>query len=364
MNTSITRRSLTIGLGALAAAGTTLLACGGGGGGNGASPDSGGAGNPPSGGGGSGSGLSGSFWYQDNGDLIKVGSGGAATPVAVGKILGPRNGVSSWFPRISRNSSRYLQLGQIGATTDSSTAVQCFDHASHTAYCDFELNGFSSDVFVSPSGNFVSALRSPELVKTIAYAGPNSIVGLTIIDISDANNLRAVREAYLNGPKAVVLFNWLDGDRFIYIAYDRTIVTGSASAGAQQDQVLGRFDDQGKGLGGLDVHPDGSTMLVKLNGSNDTSDIYLYTTSGTPIDRMTAVDLAYAPMWSPDGRHFSFKRGSPLGCSPATCTGTSGSTCTGFYAPSSARSVTSSQASQFDGLKVPCRKEAYWSAID
>ena len=288
----------------------------------------------------------------------------AGTPAAVGKVLGASGGVSTWFLRISRKSNRYLQLGHTGATTNVTTALQCFDHASNSPYCYVDMAGFASDVRVSPSGNYISALRSPELLKTIDYAGPNSVVGLVIVDISDVNNIRAVREAYLSGPEAVLAFCWLDGDRFVYVSYDLTVVTGSASASPQQDRVIGRVDARGQGFGGFDVHPDGSTMLVKLNESDSSSDIYLYSSTGDFLDRMTAVDQAYAPLWSPDGSHFMFKWGSSSGCLPATCGGTSGSTCTGFYAASHSRNLEYSQATQFDGLKVPCRKETYWSAID
>ncbi len=358
MTVSMTRRSLTIGLGTLAAAGPIITACGGGGDNNAVESD------PSPGSDGSESGLSGSFWYEDKGDLIKVGSGGAGTPTAVATILGASGGVSTWFPRISRQSSRYLQLGHTGATTNVTTALQCFDHASHNPYCFVDMAGFASDVLVSPSGRFISALRSPELLKTIDYAGPNSEVGLVIVDIADVNNIRAVREAYLSGPEAVHSFCWLDGDRFVYVAYDHSIVTGLASAGPQQDRTMGRIDVRGQGFGGFDLHPDGSTMLVKLIQSDSSSDIYLYSSTGEWLDRMTAVDQAYAPQWSPDGRHFAFKWGSSSGCLPVTCSGSGGSTCTGFFSASTSRNLEYSQATQFDGLKVPCRKETYWSAID
>lgn len=44
-------------------------------------------------------------------------------------------------------------------------------------------------------GNDIDALRSPEFLKTLDYAAPNSVVGLVVVDISDVKRIRAVREA-------------------------------------------------------------------------------------------------------------------------------------------------------------------------
>ncbi len=196
---------------------------------------------------------------------------------------------------------------------------------------------------------------------------PNAgtIIGLTILDIADPNNIGVIRSDFLRGDDAVVWFAWIDGDRFVYVDKNRNIISGTAGGSPSSDRVIGRMDTPGLLSTGWDVHPDGNSMLVTAMSLDASAwDIYLHDTSGRQLNRVTTSGKAYAPEWSPDGRHFMFKWGNAEGCGAiGGCAGGPSSTCTGFYAPAGSQNLAYESAQQRDGLKVPCLSELYWSSI-
>jgi Tol biopolymer transport system component len=308
--------------------------------------------------------MSGSIWYEKDGKIVKVSNGGQATPAPVADVRLPDNRISSYFPRISRKSPRYLQLGNYVVTSSQEgSLLQVYDHASNQPYCFVNVSGFTSLAYVSPSGNYLGMRRSPEVQNDRFGSDANSIAGLTIVDISNPNDIRAVRTEYLRDGDAVVHFAWLEGDRFLYIDKRGTIVTGSAGTDSTSDRVVGPLDARGMVGREFDVHPDGATMLIRMLSADGSYDIYLYGTNGQALARMTSTGQSYAPLWSPDGNHFMFKWGSSAGCAPVGGCAGGGTTCSGFYAPASARSLGYSDAAQFDVLKVNCLNELYWSSI-
>jgi hypothetical protein len=355
MHTKISRRTAILGLGSAAAL-AALKGCGGGGGGGSSSPS-------PGGGGGDGntSSMAGSIWYSDidGKKLVKVGNGGLGTPTPVADIRPGDGRVSTFYPRISRKSPRYLQLGSYGVVENTRMLMQVYDHANHQPYCFVDVAGWSSFAYVSPSGNYIGMRLSPELVNDNFDPDATSIAGLLIVDISNPNTPRVVRDEYLNDGSAMMQFAWLDGDRFLYLNKNRIIVTGSAATGSASDQIVGPLDTQGLVSREFDVHPDGAKMLVTLAAKDGESyDVYLYDTTGKPIDRMTSTVKGYSPVWSPDGNHFMFKWGSSIGTDFPRA-----STCTGFYASASARNLGYADATQYDIFKVSCLNELYWSSI-
>jgi hypothetical protein len=343
MRTSVNRRSVTLGLGAAGAL-IAFKGCGGG--------------EPPSGGNGGVSVLPGSIWHMAlGGNVVKIPRGGVGAPQTMGKAFDDQS-----FARlqVSRKSPRYLQsLYRIGgADSSESMLLQCYDHGSNQPYCYFTVPGHVSAAFVSPSGNFVSMKRGPSLVNSTA----GDVVGLNIVDISDTNNIRMIRNGFQSGSSAVLQFSWLDDDQYIYMTSGGDIVTGSATAGARGDRKIGVLDNQGMHWGPVDVHPDGSSMLVTLTRVDNVNvhDIYLYKTSGEPIDRMTATGEGTAPRWSPDGRYFLFSHGyTGMGLCDGICV----ASCYSLFASADMRGVTTSTATRFDSNIVPCPTELFWSAI-
>jgi dipeptidyl aminopeptidase/acylaminoacyl peptidase len=232
------------------------------------------------------------------------------------------------------------------------------------------IDSTTSPSTVSPSGNYVAMLRSPNVSAARYHDGPraDNIIGLTIVDIADVNNIRDLRSAYSNGLESVRSFSWLNQDEFIYTTLGGKSVTGRATAGAEGDRVLGTIDRQGLKIGDIDVSPDGSQMLVKLFDQDGESqgkwDIYLFRTNGQAIGQMTATSHGFAPLWSPGGDHFMFKDGSAIGCQ-GDCTGAPGYpsvTCSSHFAPSTSRMLTLPAAGQFDPRRIPCGLNVFWSS--
>ncbi len=325
------------------------------------SVDGGGGGSPtpPSAGG-----LGGSIWFTDTKDnLVKVDGGGLGNPLAVSKVRAADSAVTYYYPIISRNSPRYLQLGGYGVGEGSITRLQVYNHSDHQSYYWVDIVGYADNALVSPSGNYIALLRSPELVKTPGYAGFDTVVSLVVVDIANPNNPHVVRDEYLTGNAAVVDFAWLANDQLLYMTYGNTIVTGSAVSSAG-DRVLGHLDIPVDKVGGnFDLHPDGTSMLVTLtevDAGQDglhNRDIYLYSTTGQLLGQMTATGYSNSPLWSPDGSYFWFRYG-----------GTNAdilpylSPCDGLYASASSRNVTYAQALRYD-QKFPCTADVFWSAL-
>jgi hypothetical protein len=348
----VNRRSVVLGLGALTAL-TAFKGCSGGG-----------SGSSDGGGGGASSGLTGSFWYQatNNNDnfIIKVPGGGTGTPVAVGKAL---NNAPLARLQISRNSPRYLQ--SLYYSLDENVLLQAYDHGSNQPYCYMTVPGYVGGANVSPSGNFIGMLRSPSLVNAAvdgSAPGVENIIGMNIADISNPNTPRLIRSEFSRGPSCVIDFAWLDNDQFLYMTLDGTLATGSATAGSQGDTRIGKLNDQGMLKGGMDVHPDGTTMAVTLVSRNDSLayDTYLYKVTGELIDRLTATGQGSSFQWSPDGKYFAFAHGDTGSCGGSV---NCGDICSSLYAPSNARSVTRSSAQAFDKLIVPCTGARAWSSV-
>jgi hypothetical protein len=345
-----TRRSALIGVGSLAAI-PIIKGCGGGsdsGSGSGSS-DSG------RGGGGLGSGsTAGSIWYKQDRDLMKVPNGGTGTPTKVASILPDDGIVSSYYPSISRRSTRYAQVGFHGPDGNA-TMIRIFDHATHQPYGFVDMRGLCTPA-LSPSGRYIGMDRSPDIVNV------NDFAGFTIVDVADINNVTSLREAMPGGDDYLLGFDWLDGDRFIYMTRNGMIFTGAAGTPSSADQTLGQLDALGRRAGGFAVHPDGKTMLVILSAPRDVlqSDIYLYSvTGGAPIARMTSMDACHTPQWSPDGSYFMFTFGSS---GAPFCSGCA-SGCTQFLAPVSGRELKFGDAQQFDAFKVNCVLGNYWSSV-
>jgi hypothetical protein len=339
----INRRLALIGLGGLVTI-PIIKGCGGGGGG-----DSGGG----SSGLGSSSSAAGSIWYKQDRDLMMVPNGGTGTPTKVASILPDDGIVSSYFPSISRRSTRYAQVGFHGPDSNA-TMIRIFDHATHQLYGFVDMWGLCSPT-MSPSGRYIGMDRSPNIVDEKEFAG------FAIVDIADINNVSSLRETMPGGDDYLLGFDWLDNDRFIYMNRNGNIFTGAAGTPSSSDQALGQLDQLGRRAGGFSVHPDGKTMLVTLSSPQSASqaDIYLYNvTGGPPIARMTSMDACHGPQWSPDGNYFMFTFGSP----GQPCSGCA-SGCTQFLASLGGRELKFEDAQQFDALKVNCVASNTWSSV-
>ena len=346
MSSKLTRRSAVLtGLAALVAP-PMLSNCGGGGSGGG---DQGGS---PS--------ASGSLWYEEAGELFVVPDSGAGTPRSVNKVAVQRDTLFDF--QVSRQSPRYIQVGTVGAGSDVSAICYCHEHADNSTYCFINVVGYVSLARVSPTGNYVAMLRSPEVVNARYDTSPEIIVGLTIVDISNVNSIRDIRSAFRSGDDSIRSFSWLGGDEFVYITVGGSIVRGSAAGGATADRVLGVIDARGLEIGEADVSPDGARVLVRLfDGDGRTSgnwDIYLYETSGTFVGQVTDTGSSYAPLWSPDGTYLMFKDGSPLGCGVEQ----GPSCCSAHLAVASSRMLTLPSAQLLDSNKLPCIYETFWSS--
>jgi hypothetical protein len=354
---SITRRSALIGFGALASV-PIVKGCGGSR--EGGSSDIGGGG-----GAGAPSSIAGSIWYAlessftSDRSLMKVPNGGAGTPTKVASILRGDGIVDTYYPFISRKSTRYIQSGLHGQDS-SATMIRIFDHATHQPYGFVDMRGFCAPRFMSPSGRYIGMIRSPDVVNNTRFSG------FAIVDVNDINNVTSLRDEMPEGGEFVVGFDWLDDDRFIYINRDGVIFSGAAGTPGSADQRLGQLDLQGRRPGRFVVHPNGTTMLVVLGTQPSSSgrfdyDIYLYSVSGgTPIARMTSMDVCGEPAWSPDGSYFMFTFGfagysAPLG-------GQGG--CSQFLASVSARELQFADGQRLDAAKVNCAQQNFWSSID
>jgi hypothetical protein len=342
MPTGINRRSVAFGLGTVGAL-AAFKGCGGGG--SSAGGDGGGSGS-----------LSGSIWYGGRDGVLMVPGGGTGAQKLVVPYI-----QDTAKPQISRKSPRYLQLAN--SIRGSGALLQVYDHGSNQPYCYINVPGYVVEAFVSPSGNFIAMTRSPDLVNVPSGGdrfGIEDIVGLNIADISDPNNPTLIRSELQRGPSTALRFAWLDGDQFLYMTNDLSMVLGSAAAGIQGDRKVGTLSAPGSVVNFFDVHPDGSTMLVTLTRQTDGSfDNYLYKMSGELIDKMTDTGKGTVPLWSPDGKYFMFAYGQV-----GTCTGSCPvAICETHYAPSSGRNVTRSAAPQLDSAIVPCAIQRFWSSI-
>lgn len=374
MRTLFTRRSAVLGLGAVASFGL-MKGCGGGGGGEEPQPPAAGG---SSGGGGSGSTtLPGAFWYSRSGILYKV-VGGVADPVEVNRS--PENSSGYWSFAVARNGPRYLQVGNFGVGSPSNAVINCFDHATNQAYCYVNVPGYVAHAQMSPSGRYIGVLRSSEL----AYASYNAsvpdycVVEFMIVDVSDVNNIRVVRSDLRKGAAAVYSFQWFGDDNFVYMTWGGAIngdamVSGTVAGGTQGDKRLGAIDKQGmKGVNSykhdrlagttFEVHPEGTSMLLSLFSDDGslalgTWDVYLYDTSGRPIDRMTGTGVGYQPLWSPDGKYFFFQNGYRA-CGDPGC----GPSCSVHYATADKRMATPETVNTLDRTKLNCDYGFYWSA--
>jgi hypothetical protein len=369
MSFVVTRRTaIARGL-ALASTSSLLVACGGGG-------DDTGGGDPGGGGGGGGSGgsgtLSGALWYHDSaeGNLYVVDAGTAAPRVAT-KSADEANTLFEF--QVSRKGPRYLNLGHVGSGSSASTRAYCLNHADHSSYCFINVVSYVSTALVSPSGNYVAMLRSPELFN--ALYGSDPIVGITMVEIGDPSNIRDNRSDFASGNDAVLSFRWIDdssSDDFIYITVGGSIVRGSAAAGAAGDEVMGTIDKQGlvmtsnefqdNSLDVMDISPDGTQMVLTLiNGelvpaADNWWDLFVYDMTGKQVGRLTETKSAYGPLWSPDGRDIFFKDGHP------TVNNTFGKTNSPHVAAASSRSLPLDSATSLDTAKVPTGWDVFWSA--
>lgn len=219
---------------------------------------------------------------------------------------------------------------------------------------------------LGPSGKYVVAFRSPEFSYSVFNLGSVfTIKDLMIIDISDVNNIRDIRNTRTEGASAIYCFQWLADNRFVYMTWGNgnfgdSMFSGSATAGSAGDQLLGRIDKQGSRISAFDVHPDETSMLVSMFSDDGKTlgvwDIYLYKLNGEPIDRVTAINEGYDGLWSTDASHVFFKRGSYAGCAGPGCV----TTCSSHSAPSNLRSITLSMAQELDFDKVPCVRNIVW----
>jgi hypothetical protein len=340
MRKGLNRRSAMLGMGAAAAL-ASFKGCGGGG--------------SPAAGVTESAGLPGSIWYVSGDSVVKVPGGVGQRQFVAKTITG-----NTSRPQISRLSPRYLQT----VYSDDISLLQCYDHSSNQPYCFLRVPGFVGRALVSPSGNFIAMQRSPTLANAAiagAAQGVEYIIGLNIADISDPNAPKLIRGEFNSGLSSVFDFDWIgDIDRLMYVTLERGIFSASATAGTAGDERIGRLNDQGKLLSRLDVHPDGSLILVTLAEGDRSGDIYLYKSSGELLDKVTDTGQGGDPIWSPDAKHFMFTYGY-TGICDDPC---SFATCETYFAPSDARNVTQSTARLLDRTIVPCVGiERFWSSI-
>lgn len=302
--------------------------------------------------------LAGSFWYKKGDGRLYTVAGGTGQPIAVNRILGNYPLSSSAFV-VSRFGPRYLQLTQT-AVIPSRAVINVYDHTDHRPYCHINVEGFVVGAAVSPSGKYVMFRRSPDYPQSLFGEGPQiQIVDLVIIDISDVDNIRAVRNTRTQKGAAVYGVQWLAGDRFVYMTwgdrlYGDSLYLGSVAGGSADDRLLGRIDKQGLRIARFNVHPDESSMLLSLFDRDGSTlgvwDVYAYTLKGQPIDRVTATGQGYGGIWSPDGNYIYFQYGNGNTCYGARCT----ATCSAHVIASSQRSVSLAATRELDGAKVPC----------
>jgi WD40-like Beta Propeller Repeat len=303
----------------------------------------------------SGSGPGGYIWYERSGDLFKV-QGATGEPQRVNWLKPDGVGGTRAF-RVSANSSRYLQKSNYGSGSGSACMIFYFDAATHTQQGFVDMNGYVGDVRVSPSGNYIAMVRSPEYINTLNLATSENIAGLTVVDISDTSNPRAIRSAFDRDAAAVIQFAWHGNDQYVYMTLDGILYGGTAAGGQPGERRLGRFASDTLIKGEFSLHPSGTSFLIKGVKASDNYDIYLCGIDGAIQRQMTAVGRGYEPLWSPDGSWFMFKVGSDIGCSDPGC----GSTCSAYYAPATVSNLVEANAFKFDGLKVPCLVDHYWS---
>lgn len=259
--------------------------------------------------------------------------------------------------RVSANSTRYLQKSNYGSGSSSACMIFYFDAAMHTQQGFVDMNGYVGDARVSPSGNYIAMVRSPEYINTLNLATSENIAGLTVVDISDSRNPRAIRSAFDRDAAAVIQFAWHGDDQYVYMTLDGTLYAGTAAGGQASDRQIGRFSSSTLIKGEFSLHPSGTSFLIQAAKAPDNYDIYLCGIDGRIQRQMTAVGRGYDPLWSPDGSWFMFKVASDIGCSDPGCT----STCSAYYAPATASNLVEADAIGLDSLTVPCLGDHYWS---
>jgi Tol biopolymer transport system component len=351
MSTRISRRTLL-----LSAAGLSVIGakgCGGGSGTGGSDPAGGGS-EPPT-----GTGLTGYVWYQgvSSGALFKV-ERGVSEPQRVNSLKDDARDSIRAF-RVSTNSPRYLQMGNYGSGSQSGCMILYFDASTHTQQGFVDMNGYVVDARVSPSGRYIAMVRSPEYINTLNQADSVNIAGLTMVDISDRSKPTAIRTAFGRDSGTTTQFAWYGDDQYVYITLDGTLFGGTAAGGQTGERRMGQFSPSTLSGGEFSLHPSGKSFLINGAKASDNTDIYLCGIDGSIQRQMTAIRLGHAPLWSPDGSMFMFKWGqADVVCSDSGSRGC----CDLYYAPSSVTSVTESQATKFDYLKVQCNVDHFWTA--
>jgi hypothetical protein len=301
-------------------------------------------------------GLPGCFWYQRSGDLYRVRNG-IGRPQRVNSIKCRSRSDPSF--RVSTNGRHYLQISNHGDGNRSACMLLYFDAVTHEQRGFVDMNGYVVDARVSPSGKYIAMVRSPDYMNTLNLSTSKNIAGLTVVDIGDSKNPRAIRSTFDRDAAATIQFAWYGDDRYVYMTLNGGLYGGTAAGGQDGERRLGRFASSSLIKGEFSLHPGGDSFLMKGRRGPDDYDVYLCGTDGRIQRQMTAVGMGYAPQWSPDGSMFMFKRGT----AGLRCVGSDCSICEGPYcAPSSASNVIRENAARLETLSAACQQDIFWTA--
>ena len=222
-----------------------------------------------------------------------------------------------------------------GVENSEFMVLEIYETATKKLLTKLEFDGFADKFAFSPDNRFLAAVRYPDLVTQHTLDES----GLAILDLADPANPKTVVNFSRTGNEVVFDYDWLPGNRFIYLRGDRTLVTGSALVPGG-DEKVGKKLEVPAGLfvsRFINASPDGTQLLLNFNWEDGVSqnDIWVAAIDGSGAQRFSTGKYGQGASWSPDGKYVVVTNDAGYAAQP----GASTAYCKRWYAPSTARNV-------------------------